>query len=228
MHFVLMLTEQDRTIPDAVDVYREVSDLDGLGYVAFKDSGLGVPALRELVRSIHADRRQAILEVTAEHLDDERRMFDLGVDLGVDQIVGGSELLASEVGDDAPVAYWPFVGEMRGIPLRLASGPAELVDSVRRLSAVPAVAGLMAMPYRQERHRPEDLLRSITSASDLPVLVAGGISQPGHVRSLEQHGAWGFTVGGAVLAGRIAGQGHVRSKVEAMLRMASSPAGVDQ
>ncbi len=202
-HFVLMLTERDITIPDAFKVYSRLKEEQDLHYVAFKDVGADRHQLQELTEAIHADRRAALLEIADVSERGQHAGFQLAVDLGVDSVIGvwRPEIVRVLAHSNAP-NYWPFVGELRGSPLQLQSTPQELREEVVAISPSPGVAGLVLMPYRQQTHDPQVLLDAVCRVSSLPVLVAGGVSHTGQVRSIHRAGAWGFTMGGAILRDR--------------------------
>ena len=56
IEFIFMLTHNDQTVPDALDVYGTLRDTD-LRYVGFKDIGATLDELRVLTRAIQADGR---------------------------------------------------------------------------------------------------------------------------------------------------------------------------
>jgi len=58
------------------------------------------------------------------------------------------------------------------------------------------------MPYRQQAYDPADLLHRVTSVATVPVLVAGAVSTAAQIEAIARAGAWGFTMGSALLAGR--------------------------
>src|SRR5436189_6463053 len=107
MEFIFMLTHHDVTIPNALEVYDEVRDLP-LRYVGFKDVGQSVERLTELARRIHADRREAMLEVVSENADDELRSIQAAPAIGVDWVLGGTHLDAAlRLLDGYNVRYCP-------------------------------------------------------------------------------------------------------------------------
>ncbi|MGY5060716.1 nitronate monooxygenase [Streptomyces sp. 900105755] len=201
-HFVLMLTDRDVTIPDAVEVYSALR-IPELRHVAFKDVGADPQMLRDLTGAAHADGRSVLLELADMSDRGQSKGLQLAVDLGVDSVVATwrAETAAALNREDAP-AYWPFVGTLTGSPLELLSGPAELAAIAKELDDTPGVRGAVLMPYRQHRHQPSALLRDVTAATGLPVLVAGGVAGAEQIEDVMRAGAWGFTMGSALLHGR--------------------------
>ena len=64
IEFIFMLTHNDQTVPDALDVYGTLRDTE-LRYVGFKDIGLPTARLRELADAARADGREVFLEVVS-------------------------------------------------------------------------------------------------------------------------------------------------------------------
>ena len=62
VEFIFFLTHNDVTIPEAVEVFREVQ-ATGVKYVGFKDIGLPIQKLRELRKNIADAGKIAVLEV---------------------------------------------------------------------------------------------------------------------------------------------------------------------
>ncbi len=89
IEFIFMLTHNDQTVPDALDVYGTLRDTD-LSYVGFKDIGLPPARLRELADAIRADGREVFLEVVSERAEDELRSVSAALDIGVDWLLGGT------------------------------------------------------------------------------------------------------------------------------------------
>lgn len=200
--FVLMLTEQDVTIPDAVAVYEDVRTSD-FGHLGFKDVGADADALRHLTSRAHEDGRRVLLELADTSFEGQRRGYDLARSLGVDSVVGTWDPhVADSFADAGSLNYWPFVGQMAGSPLELVSDADELEHLAVEIAAHPATAGMVLMPYRQQRVEPTSLLESVTEASTRPVLVAGGVSRADQIADLADVGVWGFTMGSAVLKDR--------------------------
>ena len=123
IEFIFMLTHNDQTVPDALDVYGTLRDTD-LRYVGFKDIGLPPARLRELADAIRADGREVFLEVVSERAEDELRSVTAALDIGVDWLLGGThpdEALAvldrvGPPGTPGRPRYCPFPGRVVGHP----------------------------------------------------------------------------------------------------------------
>jgi hypothetical protein len=215
-HFILMLTKDDRTVPNALEVYEEVHDID-LAHVGFKDIGLSLDEMKALVARIHADDRRAMLEVVSTSRMEELRSVRSALEIGVDYLLGGrhvSDALPLLAGTS--IRYFPFCGNTVGHPTRLAGTIDETVADACRLGQLPGVHGLDLLAYRFAGDA-QELTRRVLEAVDIPVLAAGSIDRLERVRAVCDAGVWGFTVGSALFEGKFVTnllQQQIRSLVQ--------------
>lgn len=198
--FIFMLTENDRTIPDAAARLDEAL-AGGVRHIGFKDVGLPFADLRGLADTIRAAGGRSYLEVVS--LDEEQELASAraAVDLDVDCLLGGTRAEAvTGVIRSHPVRYYPFAGRIVGHPSVLAGTEAEIVASARRLSALEHVHGLDILAYRFEGHVAR-LMTEVCAAVSKPVIMAGSIDREERVIAAAEAGAAGFTVGTAALGG---------------------------
>ena len=217
--FILMLTYNDATVDDALDVYRDVRDAN-LRYVGFKDVGLPFDRLRALADAIRADGRRVMLEVVSESREDELRSAQAGLDLNVDYLMGGTHAGdVTRIIAGSPVRYFPFPGRVIGHPSLLRGTVPEIAESARRLGATPGVHGLDLLAYRYDGDV-EALVAAVVAAAGVPVIAAGSISTEAQIRRLAALGVWGFTVGTAIFERRFAAQDtSFRAQVDALLKI---------
>jgi hypothetical protein len=221
--FIFMLTRNDSTVPDGLDVYDQVRDTD-LRHIGFKDVGATPATLRELTRRMHADGRQVYLEVVSEHAEDELRSIRAAAEIGVDVVMGGTHV------DDAlpllagsGLRYFPFPGRIVGHPSLLRGTITEIADSARTLTARPGVDGLDLLAYRFDGDVPA-LVRAVVEASTGPVVAAGSVDSIERIRVLSALGTWAFTIGAAVFDAKLPGGQTVREQVETALAAAREAA----
>src|SRR5262245_48757378 len=140
--FILMLTANDRTIPDAPARLAEALE-GGVRHIGFKDVGLPMSELKGLAASIRAAGGRSYLEVVS--LDEQKELASAraAVDLDVDCLLGGTRAqLVTEVIRDHPIRYHPFPGRISGHPSVLDGTEEEIVASARRLADLEHVHGL--------------------------------------------------------------------------------------
>jgi len=220
--FIFMLTRNDATVEDAIDVYAQVRDL-GLAYVGFKDVGLPFNRLRALAEAIHGGGQRVMLEVVSECREDELRSAQAALDLGVDYLMGGTH--ADEVTRliaGSSIRYFPFPGTVVGHPSLLRGTIQEIASSARRLGAADGVHGLDLLAYRYDGNV-EALVAAVVEAAGVPVIAAGSISTAVQIRRLAELRVWGFTVGTAIFERQFApGDPSLRAQVRAVLEVSGA------
>ena len=220
IEFVFMLTHHDATIDDPLAVYREVRDC-GLRYVGFKDIGAPVATLREVCAAAHADGLEVMLEVVSTTREEELTSAAAAADIGVDWLLGGThpgDVL--KVIDPAAARYCPFPGTVVGHPSVLRGEIAEIAESGRAMTALDGVYGLDLLAYRHPTADAAALTRAVVDAASGPVIAAGSVTSTAQITALDEAGAWGFTIGGAIFEGRLPGGPSVAGQVRGVLRAA--------
>jgi len=220
LEFVFMLTHNDRTVPDALDVLDRVATT-GLRHIGFKDVGASPEMQRELTDAAHAAGLTVHLEVVSVTADDELRSIESAMAAGVDAVVGGTNVEAAlGLLRGSQVMYSPFPGTIVGHPSALTGSVEDIAHSAAELTALDGVHGVDLLAYRHRTAPVAELLRAVVAASSGPVLVAGSITTEAQINAIAEAGAWGFTIGGAVFEGGIGPDRDVVAQVEAALAMA--------
>ncbi|HMB74895.1 MAG TPA: hypothetical protein VKN76_00735 [Kiloniellaceae bacterium] len=206
MDFIFMLTRHDRTVANCLEVLETLLPL-GLRHIGFKDIGADPQTLARLTRGIKDAGATSYLEVVSETPAAALRSAEMAVDLGVDRLLGGTEVAATlEILRGSEIAYFPFPGRPVGHPTRLMGQPQDVAaDCSRFLEAGAAGADLLA--YRAAEADPLALVRAARKAlGDAPLIVAGSVDGRQQIRDLEAAGADAFTIGTAVFENAIAPQ----------------------
>lgn len=222
LEFIFMLTRGDQTVRDALDVYEEVRATD-LRYVGFKDVGVPVEILRSLTTAARDDGRTVVLEVVSLSTEDELRSVRVGLDLGVDVLMGGTHpdaILPLLTG--SPIRYLPFPGTVIDHPSVLTGSIEEIAKHARELMNMPGVHGLDLLAYRHAGDVPA-LMAAVVASSGGPVVVAGSIDSDQRIDAVRVSGAWAFTVGGAVFDRCFVAGGSVADQVRHILARATEP-----
>lgn len=222
-HFILMLTENDATVADALAVYQSLRHTP-VQLVGFKDVGLPVAELKTLAQHIRADGRKVMLEVVATSRETELESVRAALDIGVDYLLGGrhvADVLPLLAGSQ--VQYFPFAGHTVGHPTILLGTIDEIVADACRLAAMDGVHGLDLLAYRlQSGEDPAELTRRVAAAVKVPVIAAGSIDRNERVTAMVAAGAWGFTIGSALFQ-----QAFVDRSVASQIQQVFAIEGVD-
>ena len=225
MDFVFMLTRNDATVENALDLV-EVARPLGLKHIGFKDVGAEPWLLARLTAAIREARASVWMEVVATRREDELRGIALGRDLGVDWLMGGvsvDEALGILAG--SATRYLPFAGRPSGHPTQLAGTAVEVEEHCRAL-AQKGCAGVDILANRAIEAEPLDLVAACRRAlSDRGMLVvAGSINSAERIAAIRAAGADAFTIGTAAIEASYApGAGPLGAQLSAVLADCSGP-----
>jgi len=200
MDFILMLTRNDRTIEDAESVVDAACEL-GIRHIGFKDVGASPATMRSLVQKIRQNGGISYLEVVSTTSDAIARSLETGRSLGVDRILGGTDLAAAArvLGDLA--GYFPFPGRPVDHPTRLRGSPELVAEHTRRAHA-EGCGGVDLLAYRATEADPLELVRAARDALGGGLLiVAGSVNSPRQIHALAAAGVDAFTIGSAIFDG---------------------------
>jgi len=218
-HFILMLTENDATVSDAIAQYDGLRD-SPVRYVGFKDIGLPIAELKELARRIRADGRKVMLEVVATSRGAELESISASLEIGVDYLLGGRHVEdALQMLRGSPVRYFPFAGRTVGHPTVLEGTIDEIVEDACRIASMPGVHGLDLLAYRfAGGGDPAELTRRVVQAVNVPVIAAGSIDHEARVKAMIGAHTWGFTVGSALFNNAFVDR-RLSAQIETLLRI---------
>jgi hypothetical protein len=224
-----MLTHHDRTVDNPTGVYEQIRGC-GLRYVGFKDIGVPVKDLQEVCARAHEDGLEVMLEVVSTTKEEELRSVAASAEIGVDWLLGGTHpedglrvLNGGGEGQGGRAKYCPFPGIVVGHPSILQGDIAEIAESARLITDLDGVYGLDLLAYRHQTADPAELTRAVVRAASGPVIAAGSVASVAQIRALDQAGAWGFTIGGAIFEGQLPGGPSLAGQVREVLRAAEGP-----
>ena len=84
---IIMLTHNDKTVPDAIEIFEENKDLP-IQYWGFKDVGMEPAKMKVLCDKMHEAGKTAFLEVVSYSEEECMRGAKLAVDCGFDYLLG--------------------------------------------------------------------------------------------------------------------------------------------
>ncbi len=219
MDFIFMLTRDDVTVPDCLEVYEAVRPL-GLRHVGFKDVGADSRTLGRLVERIKAAGATSYLEIVSAAPEASIDAAREAAALGVDRLLGGTD--PARVRDalgDAEVAYYPFCGAPEGHPTALRGSPDEIETHCAEIMAL-GCAGADLLAYRSLDADPVTLANAARKGlgEGGGLIVAGSVDSPARIRAMQGAGVDAVTVGSAVFELLFApGETSVRSQLQEIL-----------
>jgi hypothetical protein len=218
MDFIFMLTRHDLTVEDCLDVFEAIKD-SGLKHIGFKDIGVPIATLKELLSRMKVAGMTTYLEVVSETEADVLRSARAALEMGVDRLMGGTcaeKIMAMLRGSS--VRYFPWPGIPVGRPTRLG-GTAELVEQQCRHFMELGCAGIDLLAYRATEADPLDLVKA--AVKGFPgghIICAGSINSRERIRALREAGVHAFTIGTAVFDGSYSPRkGHILAQIEDVL-----------
>lgn len=198
--FIFMLTRQDQTILDCLEVFEEIRPV-GLRHVGFKDVGVDAETLKRLNGAIKDSGARSYMEVVSTSLEECLSSARHAVEIGVDRLLGGTEAdQVLEVLGQSGIEYLPFPGRPEGHPTDLGGSPGDVEADCRRFADM-GCSGVDLLAYRATEADPLDLIRAARSGMDGLLVVAGSIDSPERIRAVAEAGADAFTIGTAALEG---------------------------
>lgn len=212
-----MLTQHDRTVANCLDVLRAIDGLD-VRHVGFKDVGVDRATMVELVRRIKASGATSYLEVVSTSAADIVRSLEVANDLGVDRVLGGTDLPAARRILGGLERYFPFPGIPVGHPTRLGGSPGLVADQCRQMREA-GCGGVDLLAFRATEAEPMALIHAARRAlPDRKLMVAGSVNSADRVHALSKAGVDAFTIGSAVLDHSFApGLDSVPAQIEAVI-----------
>ncbi|MFZ5908540.1 MAG: hypothetical protein ACOYYU_00815 [Chloroflexota bacterium] len=219
--FILMLTYNDSTVKDALEIFGQCKDTP-VTHWGFKDVGLPPEEMKALVHEMKAAGKTTYLEVVSLSEAEGLRGAQIAVEAGFDVLMGTvffDSILAYL--RDKPIRYYPFPGHVHSHPSILDGEMDEIVNHARFLENKGA-QGLDLLTYRYEGDAPR-LLREVVEATHAPVVSAGSIDSFQRIDEVRRAGAWGFTIGSALFDRKFAPSGSFRDNALAVCSYLADP-----
>ena len=202
MDFIFMLTRQDQTVIDGLEVLQEIRPV-GLTHVGFKDVGVDRATLAALNRAIKESGATSYMEVVSTTPEAALRSARIAAEIGIDRLLGGSnaeEIMAAVKG--SAIAYYPFPGRPVGHPTKLGGTPQMVAADCRRFLEM-GCAGVDLLAYRATEADPIDLVKAAREGlgSRGGLICAGSVDGPARIQALKAAGCDAFTIGSAAFDG---------------------------
>src|SRR5512138_3634288 len=194
--FILMLTYNDTTVKDALQIFRECKEAP-VGHWGFKDVGLPPDEMKALVQEMKAAGKTTYLEVVSLSEEEGLRGAKIAVEAGFDILMG--TVFFDSILDyltDKPIKYYPFPGHIYSHPSIMDGTIEEIVAHAQFLES-KGVPGMDLLSYRYIGDAPR-LLREVVKATSVPIVSAGSIDSYKRLAEVWQAGTWGFTIGSAL------------------------------
>lgn len=218
---VVMLTYNDVTVKNAQKVFDSCKDMDSVKNWGFKNVGLPVNEMKELVDSMKAAGKTTYLEVVTYTEEECLKNAMLAVECGFDYLCG--TLFYESVWEylkDKSTTYQPFIGEVYGSPSVLEGSIYEIVAQAKKLEE-KGVKGFDLLAYRYTGN-PEILAENCVGNLDASVVMAGSIDSRERLEKVNEIQPWGFTMGSALFKKMFVQDGSFRDNLEEVVKIMDS------
>lgn len=214
---ILMFTQNDMTVPAAIDYFEQVKGLP-VDYFGYKEIGLEPEKMKLLNEKIHKAGVQSFLEVVEYEEEAILGPAKIAVDMGFDYLMG--TLYFPSIWDviGKKIKYFPFCGKVYNRPSILAGSIDEIIEDAKRIEA-EGVDGFDILAYRYiDPLKVDKLVRKMNDALKVPLVSAGSINSLDRVQKTIDQGVWGLTIGGAFFEKKFVPGGSYRENVVAVLK----------
>lgn len=214
---IIMLTHNDRTVKNAVDLFLETKDLP-IQYWGFKELGIPKEEGMRLLKEMKAAGKTTVLEVVSRTEEECMREARLAVEMGFDYLTGTIfypsvwEYLKKQ-----NIKYFPFVGKHVGTP-GVLDGTIEEMLAEAETFAKAGVHGLDLSVFRYTGDQ-QKLAKEFVAAAKVPVVIAGSIADRDRMVFVNEIGTWGFTVGSALFNNVFVKDGGFRENLKELIRI---------
>ncbi len=209
---IIMLTHNDQTVGNALEVFDECRDLP-VACWGFKDIGLPKGQMKQLVSEMKKENKTTFLEVVTYTEEECLSGAKLAAECGFDYLMGTTYYdSVFELLKDSPVKYFPFCGKVSGNPSILEGSVEEIVAQARMMES-KGVPGFDILAYRYVQGDPEELADKFIKALKVPVVMAGSISSFQRIDKVRELNPWGFTIGSAFFEKKFVENGSFREQI---------------
>ncbi len=203
---IVMLTHNDRTVENAIEIYRECKNSKAK-YWGFKEVGIPLEQMKSLCAEMKADGKTTFLEIVAYTEEECLAGAKVAVECGFDYLMG--TMYFDSVRDlvrNAGIKYMPFVGDVRERPSVVYGTIESTIQEGVELIKSGNIDGIDLLGYRfvgDAVKLNHDFVEAVQPYG--PVCLAGSVSSYQRLDEVAYAGAWAFTIGGAFFENKFDG-----------------------
>lgn len=214
---IAMLTNHDKTVPDAVEVF-ENNKMTKTDCWGFKDIGIELSEAQKLVEKMKAEGKTTFMEPLVESEEECLAAAQFAIDCKFEYVIGMAfhESVAKKLMGTG-IKYFPTCGRRAGIPRMLYGTHQEIIDDAKRILSYDGVEGICLSVYRYQDGDPEAMAMEFVNSIDKPMIVTGSISNDERLEFVKNMKPWGFTIGSALFDDSFGHFEHISDKIDAIL-----------
>jgi len=214
LNLIVMLTHNDQTVKDAIEVFDACKDLN-VQHWGFKNIGLPVPQMKTLLKNMKDAGKTTYLEVVTYSEEECLTAANLAIEYGFDCLMG--TLYFPSVGKlvKNKIKYFPFCGKVWDNPSILGGTIDEIIADANHLRELGA-DGIDILAYRFTGD-PVELIKQFTKRVELPTVIAGSIDSFSRIDFMKEVNPFGFTMGSALFNNKFDKDGSVYSNLKVVV-----------
>lgn len=213
---IVMLTDNDETVKNAKYIFLGCAELPVKEW-GFKDVGLPLESMQDLVKTMQAHGKTTNLEVVSLSEEEGLAGASIAVNAGFDVLMGTIHYPSIQnYLRGTGVQYYPFCGKVYGHPSILDGTIEEIVADAKRLEAL-GVDGIDLLSYRYTGDAIA-LLKQVVQAVAIPVISAGSVDSFARIDEVKSTGAAGLTMGSALFHDKFVKGGTFAQNLAAVLK----------
>ena len=217
VNLIAMLTNHDKTVPNAVEVFEENKGTK-TNYWGFKDIGIELSEAKKLVERMKEEGKVTFLEPLVESEEDCLKAAQFAIDCKFEYMIG-MEFYKS-VADKLKgtgIKYFPTCGKRAGIPRMLYGTCQEIIDDTKEILACDGVEGICLSVYRYQDGDPEEMAMEFLKNVDSPMIITGSIGNDERLEFVKNLKPWGFTIGSALFDDSFGHYDKIADKIDAIM-----------
>lgn len=192
---IVMLTHNDYTVSNAVEVFESCKDAP-ISMWGFKEAGLARDDMLYLAGRITECGKIPVLEVVAYDEDECIRGAEVAAECGCGILMGTVYYDAvNSFCTEHDIKYLPFVGKVEGRPSVLSGEIYEIASEAKAILE-RGIYGIDLLGYRYTGNSAE-LNGNLIDQLPCPVCIAGGVDSYDKLDEIKAASPWAFTVGSA-------------------------------
>ena len=192
---IVMLTQNDRTVPNARSVFEECKDSKA-EYFGFKEEPLPLDEMKELFAYMKKCGKKTALEVVAYSEQEGIAGANTAVECGCDILMGTMYYdSVNEICKANGMKYMPYVGEITERPSVLDGSIESMINEAKKCME-KGVDGFDLLGYRYTGDAVE-LNRRFSAEVKVPVCIAGSVDSYERLDEIKEASPWAFTIGSA-------------------------------
>ncbi|MGD8458486.1 MAG: hypothetical protein PVF83_19085 [Anaerolineales bacterium] len=219
-NLIVMLTHNDKTVQNALEVFKACQDLP-VTFWGFKDVGLPREKMRDLIKALQEAGKTTFLEVVSYTEEECMTGAEFAVDFGFDYLMG--TIFYPKVWKflkEKKIYYFPFVGKVSGSPSILEGTANSMVKETEAFKK-EGVHGVDLLGFRHVED-PEGISREFIKRSAVPVVLAGSINSFQRIDFVNEINPWGYTMGSALFNKAYVSDGSFRENLQAVVKKMDS------